>query len=127
MIVSARRRRRGQSVIHAATALAVAAALALAAGCGSDAGPQTLRYEIEDVSKASKQRAGKPAGIPGTIEARVGDRIVVTNHDDVLHIVAGHPVAAGKTVTIPLEKAGRFQTVCSARKDQSVTLVVHDP
>jgi hypothetical protein len=116
--------RRTASATATAIAFAVAVALAVS-GCGrSEPATNTLRIEIPKSSKAPSRRTARPKGVPSTIEARVGDRVIVTNHDDSLQIVAGYAVRPGKSTTIPLTRAGRFATGCSAHGKENVTLVV---
>lgn len=117
MLPSASRSVPQRWALHAAAAMAVAAAL-VAGGCGDQT--RTLRLEIPRQSGQSKAQSGPRE----EVRARVGDRLVVTNHDKYLQIVAGHPVRASETVTIPLTRPGRFETACSGHRKRSVTLVV---
>lgn len=108
----------------AAAAIAVAAALGLTSCGGSNSEPRTVRYEILPGSAQTTEDSGPTERAGRTIRARVGDTLLVVNHDDALHIVVGKPVRRGQTRSIPLSEAGRFDTSCTAHKRRSATIVV---
>lgn len=89
-------------------------------------GPQTHEFVIPAGASKRADVSGELNGIPRLIEADVGDKLVITNYDERLQIVAGYPIESGKTVSIPLTRAGRFETSCSVHKKKSTTLLVTD-
>lgn len=105
-------------VLPVAIALVVAAGLTLAS-CGDQSGPRTLKLEIPAQSQSAAS-----GGESTTIRAHVGDRLVVTNRDKYLHIVAEHPVRAGQTATIALTQPGSFKTGCSVHRARQTRVVV---
>lgn len=112
--------------VAAAIALAVVAALALVACGGPKNAPRTVRYEIPRWSAQAADANGAPKDAARTIHARVGDTLLVVNHDNALHIVVGKPVRKGQTREIVLNQAGRFATSCSSHKRKSATIVVRE-
>jgi hypothetical protein len=113
--------------VRAASAICVVLLALPLAGCGAkEPDSRTLRLEIPKSASASSGRGDPPSGIPRSMEARVGDKLVVVNHSDSLRFVAGFPVRAGKTVTIPLSSAGRFSTSCSVHDKRPTSLIVRE-
>lgn len=109
---------------RAAATIVAAAALALF-GCGERTrAPQTVRLEIPGAPVAQRSWNERPRNFPRVVNARVGDTLLVTNHDKYLRIVAERPIRAGETVGFTLDRPGRFNTTCSGHRDKMVTLVV---
>lgn len=111
---------------HAAAALAVAAALVLTACGGGSSGPQTFKLEIPKEADVTASAGATGATSSRTITAHVGDKLIVTNHDTYLRIVAERPVRAGQTVTIPLNRPGTFKTGCSYEPRHKIVVVVRE-
>lgn len=71
--------------------------------------------------------AGRPVpGIPDRIRGTVGDVLEVVNRDRATQFVAGYPISPGQTLTIPLNRAGRWETECSVHEDDALEMVIRD-
>jgi len=114
--------------------LAVVAAAALA-GCGGGSGggrPDAAsgRTIVVDVPRGTAARIarGEPVDIVGDrIEARVGDRLRLVNHDSRSHMIGPFLVGPGQRVESLLARAGSYEGECSLHRDRrKVTIVVAD-
>ena len=104
----------------------VAVAVVALAGCGGDEQVQgeTLRLVIP-AGATELTEAGRPVpGIPDRITGTVGDVLEVVNRDSSTQFVSGFPVSPGQTLTIPLNRAGRWETECSVHEDDSLEMVI---
>lgn len=114
-----------------AVVLAVAAALA---GCGGgDGGRQSAvpgRTIVVDVPRGTADRIarGERVDIVGDrIDARVGDRLRLVNHDNRSHMIGPFLVGPGQRVESLLGRAGSYEGECSLHRDRrKVTIVVSD-
>ncbi len=111
--------------------LAVAAAATLA-GCGGGGRGRpdaaSGRTIVVDVPRGTAARIarGEPVNIVGDrIEARVGDRLRLVNHDSRSHMIGPFLVGPGQRVESLLARAGSYEGECSLHRDRrKVTIVV---
>lgn len=61
---------------------------------------------------------------PRRLEAKVGDTVVIENHDDVLHTVGPYTVDAGQTLRQRFDSAGTFTGLCTLHPDGQVEIDV---
>lgn len=104
----------------------VLALLAVGCGGGDQAGGDTLRFTIPSGTTDLLERGGSSDAIPEKIIGRVGDTVVVVNHDESTQFIAGYSVSPGQTLKIPLNRSGDYITNCSAHKDKSIRMVVSE-
>ncbi len=107
--------------------IAVAAAAAIVAGCGGDdTGGETVRIEIPpNASKLVAQGKNVP-GVPDRIVGTVGDTLVIDNRDSSTQFVAGYSISPGQSLKIPLNRAGDYETNCSAHEDRSLRMSISE-
>ena len=92
---------------RAVLALITAAVAAVVfAGCGGSA----------------REGEGETVRITGT----VGDTLVIENRDSSTQFVAGYSISPGQTLKIPLNRAGNYETNCSAHEDKSLRMSVSE-
>lgn len=107
----------------------VTAAIAgvIVAGCGSSSEPgETVRIDIpENASKLVAQGKDVP-GVPDRIVGTVGDTLLIDNRDSSTQFVAGYSISPGQTLTVPLNRAGDYETNCSAHEDKSLTMSISE-
>jgi len=98
--------------------------LALTRGTGD--GPATNVVTITIPRGASDLVAqGKQVpGIPNRIVGKVGDTLLVDNQDDSTQFVAGFAISPHQVLRIPLNRAGEYETTCSAHRNRSIEMVV---
>ena len=115
----------------------VAAALALGAtACGSDdgAGPgftpdegiveATYSYTIP-LGAGAALDAGEPLEIlPGTLEAEVGESIMIVNEDTRGHNVGPWFVGEGETLRQTFSSEGSFEGICTVHPSGQLVLIV---
>lgn len=114
-----------------AVLLAVVAAAVLAGCAGGDSGRpdaasgHTIVVEVPRGTAARIAR-GKQVDIVGDrIEARVGDRLRLVNHDSRSHMIGPFLVGPGQRVESLLARAGSYEGECSLHRDRrKVTIVV---
>lgn len=121
--------RRAEPAIRAVLAtIAVATVIAIVAGCGGEAadGGKTVRIEIPpDASKLVAQGKDVP-GVPDRIVGTVGDTLVIDNMDSSTQFVAGYSISPGQSLKIPLNRAGDYETNCSAHEDRSLRMSISE-
>jgi plastocyanin len=105
----------------------VAAAAAIVAGCGgSEDSGRTVRIEIPpDASRLVAQGKDVP-GVPDRIVGTVGDTLVIENRDSSTQFVAGYSISPGQSLRIPLNRAGDYETNCSAHEDRSLRMSISE-
>jgi plastocyanin len=114
---------------RAVTTIAAVAAVAIVVGCGDGSGTgasegKTIRINIPpNASKLVEQGRAVP-GVPARITGTVGDTLVIENRDSSTQFVAGYSISPGQTLRIPLNRAGNYETNCSAHKDKSLTMSI---
>lgn len=111
-----------------ATALiAAAAAAVILAGCGgADRQGETVRIEIPpNASKLVAEGKDVP-GVPDRIVGKVGDTLVIDNRDPSTQFVAGYSISPGQSLKIPLNRAGDYETNCSAHEDRSLRMSISE-
>jgi hypothetical protein len=108
-------------------AITAAAAVAIAAGCGgSTPEGETVRIDIpRNASKLVEQGKDVP-GVPDRIEGTVGDTLVIDNQDASTQFVAGYSISPGQRLRIPLNRAGDYETNCSAHSDKSLKMSISE-
>jgi hypothetical protein len=113
-------RRRLAAVASTVTLVAV-----LAAGCGGTGGQgQTIRIYIPPNASELVEQGRKVPGVPERITGTVGDTLVIENRDSSTQFVAGYSISPGQTLRIPLNRAGNYETNCSAHRDKSLTMSI---
>gem|GEM_PF-2109752 len=115
---------------RAVLALITAAVAAVVfAGCGGSARQgegDTVRINIPpNASKLVEQGKNVP-GVPDRITGTVGDTLVIENRDSSTQFVAGYSISPGQTLKIPLNRAGNYETNCSAHEDKSLRMSVSE-
>lgn len=112
-----------------AVLLAVVAAAALA-GCGDGGRPDaasghTIVVEVPRGTAARIARGEQVDIVGDRIEARVGDRLRLVNHDSRSHMIGPFLVGPGQRVESLLARAGSYEGECSLHRDRrKVTIVV---
>ncbi|MCB0827526.1 MAG: hypothetical protein KDB62_01790 [Solirubrobacterales bacterium] len=64
--------------------------------------------------------------IPDRITGTVGDTLLIRNRDRSTQVVAGYPISPGQTLRIPLNRAGNYETTCTAHADDSIEMVISE-
>jgi hypothetical protein len=106
--------------------VAAASALALASCGGTNDEGEAIRIAIPpDASKLVEQGKDVP-GVPDRIRGSVGDTLVIVNRDSSTQFVAGYSISPGQTLRIPLNRAGDWQTNCSAHEDSSLQMSISE-
>jgi hypothetical protein len=101
----------------------------LAAACSGGEAPadgRTIRIDIPSNATRLVDEGRPVPGVPGVIRGRVGDTLVVSNADRSTQFLVGYPVAPGQTLRIPLNRAGDYETECTAHKDGAIRMRI-DP
>ena len=98
----------------------------LLSACGGSAREEggTVRLVIPANATELTEAGKRVPGIPDRIRGTVGDVLEVVNRDEATQFVAGYPVSPGQTLTIPLNRAGRWETECSVHEDDSLEMVI---
>ncbi len=112
-----------------ATVLITAAAAAVIfAGCGGSEDGQGETVTIKIPPNASELVAqGKDVpGVPDRIVGTVGDTLVIDNRDSSTQFVAGYSISPGQSLKIPLNRAGDYETNCSAHEDKSLRMSISE-
>lgn len=115
-----------RSLIGAVAALAVAVLVAFGAWvvlAGRSAGTDV----VVDVPAGAGARldAGEPLSlVPSPLELRVGDRLVVRNQDDRVHVLGPFTVRPGETLTHTFDDPGRFVGACTVHPSGELAIVV---
>ncbi len=108
--------------------ITTAAAVVILAGCGGDVDSQGDTVTIKIPPNASKLVAqGKDVpGVPDRITGTVGDTLVIENRDSSTQFVAGYSISPGQSLKIPLNRAGDYETNCSAHEDKSLKMSISE-
>lgn len=101
-------RRRILLVVGVVIVAAAVGIVALVIGRSED-GPRTYRYTIPEGTSIAQGFYRKLKVMPTVLEVRVGDRLVITNRDDQLHIAGPFTIRPGETIDY------RFSTPGSLR------------
>jgi plastocyanin len=105
--------------------IVAAAAVAIVAGCaGGDREGETIRINIPPNAGELVEQGRKVPGVPERITGTVGDTLVIANRDSSTQFVAGYSISPGQTLRIPLNRAGNYETNCSAHRDKSLTMSI---
>lgn len=114
-----------------AVLLAVVAAAVLAGCAGGDSGRpdaasgHTIVVEVPDGTAARIARGEQVDIVGDRINARVGDRLRLVNHDNRSHMIGPFLVGPGQRVESLLARAGSYEGECSLHRDRrKVTIVV---
>ena len=107
--------------------ITVAAAAVIFAGCGGETREgETVRIDIPpNASKLVEQGKDVP-GVPDRITGTVGDTLIIENRDSSTQFVAGYSISPGQTLRIPLNRAGNYETNCSAHEDKSLRMSISE-
>ena len=114
---------RGHRLVMLAMAASATIAFAACGGSGEGQG-ETVRLVIPANATELTDAGKKVPGIPDRIRGTVGDVLEVVNRDGSTQFVAGYPISPGQTLTIPLNRAGRWETECSVHEDDSLEMVI---
>jgi hypothetical protein len=107
--------------------ITAAVAAVVLAGCGEEGRTgETVRIEIPPNASELVARGENVPGVPDRIVGRVGDTLVVDNRDSSTQFVAGYSISPGQSLKIPLNRAGDYQTNCSAHKDSSLQMSISE-
>lgn len=108
--------------------IAVAAAAAIFAGCGGGGGDEgeTVRIDIPPNASQLVEQGKDVPGVPDRIEGKVGDTLVIDNRDSSTQFVAGYSISPGQSLKIPLNRAGDYETNCSAHEDKSLRMSISE-
>jgi hypothetical protein len=106
--------------------LLVAAAGYVLLGSGADDARtgETVYLNIPANTSDLLDRGRDVPQIPDRLTGRVGDTLVIRNRDRATQVVAGYPISPGQTLRIPLNRAGSYETSCSAHRDDSIRMVI---
>jgi len=101
---------RRRVVVVAIVALMVTgvAVVAVVVSRGED-GPRTYRYTIPEGTSIAQGFYRKLKVMPTVLEVRVGDRLVITNRDDQLHLAGPFTVRPGETVDYRFSEPGSLR------------------
>lgn len=109
-----------------ATITAVAAAV-IVAGCGGETpGGDTVRIDIPPNASKLVEEGKSVPGVPDRIEGTVGDTLLIENRDRSTQFVAGYSISPGQSLRIPLNRAGDYETNCSAHSDRSLQMSISE-
>ena len=87
-------------------------------------GSETIVVEVEP-GTAQRLDAGEDVELlPRTLEVSVGDRLEITNHDDVTHEVGPYTVAAGQTLRQTFTSVGTLEGACTLHPSGAITIVI---
>jgi hypothetical protein len=106
--------------------VAAASALALSACGGTSDEGETIRIDIPPNASTLVEQGRDVPGVPDRIEGSVGDTLVIENGDSSTQFVAGYSISPGQTLRIPLNRAGDYQTNCSAHEDSSLQMSISE-
>ena len=97
---------------------------------GPDSGPErsgeTVHLNIPANASDRLDKGRDVPQIPDRITGTVGDTLVIRNRDRATQVVAGYPVSPGRTLKIPLNRAGSYETSCSAHPEDSIRMVISE-
>ena len=97
-----------------------------ACGEGDDVPGETVRLVIPSNATALMEADRPVPGIPDRIRGTVGDVLEIENRDHSTQFVAGYPISPDQILTIPLNRAGRWETECSVHEDDSLEMVIRE-
>lgn len=113
-------------------ALAGVLAAAALAGCGGEtpsaevAPGRTITIDVPRGTAARIARGERVAVVPLRLDARVGDRLALVNHDTRTHSVGPFLVSPGQRMSTTLARAGTYKGTCTVHAGRrSMTIVVH--
>ncbi len=123
-----RERPRADSRRPVLTALiTVAAAAVIFAGCGGgDRQGETVTIKIPPNASELVAQGKNVPGVPDRIVGTVGDTLVIDNRDSSTQFVAGYSISPGQSLKIPLNRAGDYETNCSAHEDKSLKMSISE-
>ncbi len=85
---------------------------------------ETIMVEVAP-GTAARLAAGEEVDLlPRTLEVAVGDRLEITNRDDVVHEVGPYTVAAGQTLRQTFTSVGVLEGACTLHPSGAITIVV---
>ena len=85
---------------------------------------ETVRLNIPPNASERIEQGKDVPQIPDRITGSVGDTLVIRNRDRSTQTVAGYPVSPGQTLKIPLNRAGSYETSCSAHPEDRIKMVI---
>ena len=84
------------------------------------------RIEIPAIASKLVEQGRNVPGVPDRITGTVGDTLIIENGDSSTQFVAGYSISPGQTLKIPLNRAGNYETNCSAHRDKSLTMSISE-
>ncbi|MFU8840551.1 MAG: hypothetical protein ACNA8R_07485 [Nitriliruptoraceae bacterium] len=113
---------RWRAWVAAAAGLVAVLALTLVVLPGLDS--ETIVVDVAP-GTATRLAAGEEVDLlPRTLEVSVGDRLEITNRDDVVHEVGPYTVAAGQTLRQTFTSVGVLEGACTLHPSGAITIVV---
>lgn len=108
-------------------------AAAALTGCGGGGTPaaeipagRTITIAVPNGTAARIARGERVAVVPLRLDARVGDRLALVNHDTRTHSLGPFLVSPGQRMTTTLARAGTYKGTCTAHAGRrSMSIVVH--
>lgn len=87
---------------------------------------RVIRIDIPAGTQKKIDRGIDPKTFPDRITGRVGDTLVIRNHDSTAHEISGFPVQPDQRLEIPLRRAGTYETNCSAHRNDHLKMIVRE-
>jgi plastocyanin len=119
-------RRASAMVLWSTGLLAIASIVAIAA---LFLAPRAVSAQAIDISVPAGTQARIDAGeeivlFPRRLEVRVGDRLTITNDDEVTHQVGPYVVGSGQRIDQTFTSTGTIEGICTLHPSGEVTIVV---
>jgi len=91
---------------------------------GADDPPRTYRYVIPQGTSLRQAFGERLAVMPSRLDLHVGDRLVIVNEDDQIHVAGPFSVRPGETFRYRFTSKGIFQGVCTFNGEQELEVRV---
>lgn len=96
-------------IVAVAVAALVVSVITTIAVVGRDDAPRTYRYTIPEGTSIAQGFYRKLKVMPTVLEVHVGDRLVITNRDDQLHVAGPFTIRPGETLTYRFSSPGSLR------------------
>lgn len=112
---------------HPLVALAACCFVVTLAACGGATREgETIRIDIPPNASDLVDQGKSVPGVPDRIRGSVGDTLLIENRDSEVQFVSGYSISPGQTLRIPLNRAGEYETNCSAHEDSSLRMSISE-